>query len=148
MTESTAQVSTVIRASRKAVWNALTDPDLVREYFMGATVSTDWKVGSPITWSGEWKGKAYQDKGEILTAEPEERLRFSHWSPLTGADDTPENYHVVDIALGDDNDGNTNVTLTQSNLEGGVTDADRAGRSDYEKNWTTMLDGLRSAAER
>jgi uncharacterized protein YndB with AHSA1/START domain len=144
--DSTAEVSTVIRGSCKEVWNALTDPDLVREYFMGATVSTDWRVGSPITFSGEWKGGTYEDKGKILVAEPDEQLRFSHWSPSSGTEDAPKNYRVVDIALSDEL-GSTKVTLTQSNLEGGVTDADRASRDEYEKNWRTVLAGLKSVVE-
>ena len=59
----------------------------------------------------------------------------------------PESCHVVDIALDETNDG-TKVTLTQSNLTGETTDADRASREDYEKNWRTMLDGLKATAER
>ncbi len=73
--------------------------------------------------------------------------RARHWSPLGGTEDAPENYHVVEIAL-DDVGGNTKVTLTQSNLAGDVTEADRAGRADYEKNWKLMLDGLKTTAER
>jgi uncharacterized protein YndB with AHSA1/START domain len=147
MSEATAVASISIQATRKSVWNALTDPDLIREYFMGATVSTDWKVGHPISFSGEFEGKAYEDKGEILVVEPEVRMSFSHWSPLAGTQDLPENYHVVDIALRGEN-GNTNVTLTQSNFTGGVTEADRASRADYEKNWSATLEGLKTTVER
>lgn len=32
---------------------------------MGTTVTTDWKVGSPIQYEGEFNGKKYKDKGEI-----------------------------------------------------------------------------------
>ena len=147
MSDTTAQVSTVVNASTKKVWKALTDPDLIREYYMGATVSTDWQVGSPITFAGEWNGKTYEDKGEILEVRPDEELRYSHWSPMGGTDDAPENYHVIDIVLRADK-GSTEVTLTQSNLSGDVTDADRRARDDYENNWTSMLDGLKQTVER
>ena len=40
------------------------------------------------------------------------------------------------------------VTLQQSNLEGGITDADRASRDDYEKNWSATLDGLKAVVEK
>ena len=146
MSEPTAQASTVIEASREAVWEALTDPDLVREYFMGTTVVTDWKLGSPITFSGEWGGKSYTDKGEILDLEPAARLAFSHWSPMSGTPDAPEHYHVVEIALGDEG-GNTAVTLTQSNLRGGITDSDHANRDEYEKTWAAVLSGLKQTVE-
>ena len=147
MTAATAEASIVVDAPRERVWDALTNPDLIREYYFGTVVTTDWKVGSPITFAGEWKGRPYEDKGEILTFRPCEELAYSHWSPAGGTEDAPENYHVVDIALADSGRG-TKVTLTQSNLTGGVTDADRAGRADYEKNWQSMLEGLKAVAER
>ena len=99
MTVATAQVSVVVDASGQQVWDALTNPELIREYFFGTTVTTDWKVGSPITFAGEWKGRPYADKGEILVFRPNEELSYSHWSPMSGTDDVPESYHVVDIAL-------------------------------------------------
>jgi hypothetical protein len=30
----------------------------------GATVETDWRPGSAITWSGEYNGQRYRDKGQ------------------------------------------------------------------------------------
>lgn len=59
-------ISTItVEAPRSAVWAALVEPDLVIQYMHGTQLETDWKVGSPITWSGEWKGKSYQDKGTV-----------------------------------------------------------------------------------
>jgi uncharacterized protein YndB with AHSA1/START domain len=147
MSEVTASASIVIDQSRKRVWNALTDPDLVSQYFMGATVKTDWQVGHPITFSGTWKDKPFEDKGEIISFAPEQEMSYSHWSPLSGVDDVPDNYHVVHITLDDAAAGGTKVTLEQSNLNGGVTDADRKSRADYEKNWTSTLQGLKKVAE-
>jgi len=146
MSDITASVATHIDAPRQEVWRALTDPTIISEYYLGATVSTDWQVGSPITWSGEWNGTAYTDKGEILAVEPGELLSYSHWSPTTGTGDSPEQYHVVTIALSDAEDG-TEVELRQSNLQGGTSEADRRHREDYEANWSTMLDGLKKSVE-
>ena len=84
MSDTTAQVSTVVNAPSKKVWKALTDPALIREYYMGATVSTDWQVGSPITFAGEWKGKTYEDKGKILEVRPDEELRSRIGVPWAG----------------------------------------------------------------
>ena len=146
MTTVTANASLVVDAPRQRVWEALTDPELVRQYFMGAEVATDWQVGHPITFTGTWKDKPFEDKGEILTFEPQQEMRYSHWSPLSGTDDAPDNYHVVRIVLDDADDG-TRVTLEQSNLNGGITDADRKSRDDYEKNWQGTLEGLKKVAE-
>jgi uncharacterized protein YndB with AHSA1/START domain len=113
---------------------------------MGSEIATDWTVGHPIKFSGEWKGQRYEDKGEILTFEPQQEMSYSHWSPLAGTEDSPENYHVVRIALRDVEDG-TEVTLQQSNVNGEVTEEDRAHREDYEKNWSGVLEGLKKVAE-
>ena len=67
MNAITASASVVIDAPRQRVWEALTDPELVSQYFMGAEVATDWQVGHPITFTGTWKDKPFEDKGEILS---------------------------------------------------------------------------------
>ena len=51
----------------------------------GAELETDWAEGSPITWSGEWEGKPYQDKGKVLEVDPGRRLVHTHFSALSGA---------------------------------------------------------------
>jgi uncharacterized protein YndB with AHSA1/START domain len=147
MNETTAEAAVDIIAPRREVWRSLTDPERIKEYYLGAEVQTDWQVGSPITFKGEWDGKSYEDKGEILEVEPERKLSYSHYSPTGGNPDAPENYHVVAITL-EDRDGGTHVTLRQSNLRGGATDEDRANREQYEKNWKQMLDGLKETTER
>ena len=147
MSAITASASIVVDKPREDVWKALTDPDLVSKYFMGATVKTDWQVGHPITFKGTWKDKPFEDKGEILSIKAEEEMTYSHWSPLSGQADTPENYHVVHIELDDAAYGATLVTLEQSNLNGAVTEDDRKNREDYEKNWASTLQGLKKVAE-
>jgi uncharacterized protein YndB with AHSA1/START domain len=147
MNEITAEATVDINARRNEVWRSLTDPERIKEYYLGADVQTDWQIGSPITFKGEWEGKPYEDKGEILDVEPEQKLVYSHWSPTGGKPDAPENYHVVAITL-DDGDGTTHVTLRQSNLQGGATDEDRANREHYEKNWQQLLSGLKKTTER
>lgn len=61
-----AETQVTIHAPVDAVWRALTEPELVKQYLYGTQVETDWQVGSPITWRGEWKGQPYEDKGEVL----------------------------------------------------------------------------------
>jgi uncharacterized protein YndB with AHSA1/START domain len=147
MNEITAEATVDIDASQSEVWRSLTDPARIKQYYLGAEVQTDWRVGSPITFKGEWDGKSYEDKGEVLVFEPERKLSYSHFSASSGKADVPENYHVVEVTL-DEREGTTHVTLRQSNLEGGATDEDRAHRDDYEKNWKGMLDGLKKTTER
>jgi uncharacterized protein YndB with AHSA1/START domain len=144
MTETTAQVSRTLAAPVEQVWRVLTDARKVGPLFMGSTVETDFHVGGPITFKGEFKGKRYEDKGEILSLDECRRLSFSHYSGMSGAPDEPENYHVVTFDLRSEPEG-TRVTLTQSNLTGGVRQSDIAHKADYEKTWAMVLDGLDKA---
>src|SRR5437868_459322 len=82
MSEITAEATVDINAPGGEVWRSLTDPATIKEYYLGADVQTDWQVGSPITFKGEWDGKPYEDKGEILVFEPERKLAYSHFSPM------------------------------------------------------------------
>jgi uncharacterized protein YndB with AHSA1/START domain len=124
------------------VWNALTDPEKVKRYMHGTEMSTDWKEGSPIFWRGEWKGRSYEDKGTVLAVQPEELLSYTHWSPMGGSEDKPENYHTVTYELAGD-DGKTTLTLTQDNNPS-QEEADQMA----ENNWGPVLNGLKETVEK
>ena len=63
MADHVATAQTEIDASPDKVWDALTDPDQIKQYMFGSQVETDWRPGSPIVWKGEYEGKQYEDKG-------------------------------------------------------------------------------------
>ncbi len=144
MTQATAQVSRTVNAPVEDVWEALTNPEKVGALFMGSQVETDFRVGSPIRFRGEYKGKPYEDKGQILMVDEGRRLAFSHYSPMSGAPDKPDSYHVVTFDL-EPQRGATKVTLTQSNLKGDVKPSDVEHKAQYEKTWAAVLDGLSKA---
>ena len=58
MTGTTITVTRNIDADRQSVWTAMTAPDLVSEWMMGARVQSEWKPGSQITWSGDYNGQS------------------------------------------------------------------------------------------
>jgi uncharacterized protein YndB with AHSA1/START domain len=91
MEKRVAKVSIQIKAPIKKVWDALTKPELVKQYFFGTDIDTDWKRGSPIFFRGSWDGKAYEDKGRILEVTPERHVAYSYWSSFSGTPDAPEN---------------------------------------------------------
>lgn len=137
MTGYVAVAEIDIAAPPERVWDVLTKPEDLPELWFGAVVETDWQVGSPITWSGEWQGKTYQDKGEILEFDPGRSLKLTHYSPLTGQPDVPENYHTLTYTL----TGNTHLKLEQDN-NGSEEEAQHA-----QGMWETLVAKVKEAAE-
>jgi uncharacterized protein YndB with AHSA1/START domain len=137
---SVATASVIVQASPERVWAALTDPEIITRYMFGSTVTSDWMPGSPITYAGEYEGKKYEDHGTILEIRPPEILRSTHFSPLSGKPDVPENYHEITYTLTAE-DGTTTVRLTQDN------NASEAEAEHSAANWQQMLDSLKSVVE-
>jgi uncharacterized protein YndB with AHSA1/START domain len=140
MTDHVAHAETEISASPQQVWEALTDPDAISSFMFGAKVQTDWEEGRAITWSGEYDGNPYQDKGEVLEVVESQRLRMTHFSPLSGDDDVPESYHTLDYRL-EDLGETTRLTLDQD----GNDSAEQAEQ--FAANWQTMLDQVKEYVE-
>jgi uncharacterized protein YndB with AHSA1/START domain len=71
-----------IRTTPAKLWEALTRPQLIRQYWFGVAIECDWKKGSP------WKivapdGRVF-DKGEILEIDPPRRMAIrwtNEWKP-------------------------------------------------------------------
>ena len=135
---ATAQVSRTIPAKPDEVWETLTSKAGMKAWMMGADVTTDWKVGSPITMQGEYGGKPFTDTGEVRAFEPGRRFSYTHQSGGQG----PLHLVTVELAPGGDT---TEVTITQANADGSVSDADREHKAENEKTWAAMLEGVEKA---
>jgi uncharacterized protein YndB with AHSA1/START domain len=135
-----ARATTTINVPAPRVWDALTQPDLIKQYLFGTQVTTDWRVGSPITYEGVWDGKAYKDKGKVLEVEPGELLVSTFWSSMAGLPDLPENYQTVRYELAAEGTG-TKVTIIQDN-NATPADADHSAQ-----NWGMVLGGMKKLLE-
>jgi uncharacterized protein YndB with AHSA1/START domain len=133
-----AYATVEIEASIEKVWDALVNP---KQFMFGAQVISDWKEGRPIVWKGEWQGKSFEDKGVIVRMEPKRLLQYTHFSPLSGLPDTPDNYHTVTITLSDE-PPRTRVSLSQDN------NRTEESREHSEKNWRAMLAELKALLEK
>jgi uncharacterized protein YndB with AHSA1/START domain len=140
MADSVATAETEIDAPPDKVWAALTDPEQIKEYMFGSQLETDWRQGSPILWKGEYEGNKYEDKGEIVEIEPKRRLKVTHFSPLSGQEERPENYHTLLYEL-EDRARKTHVSLSQDN------NASKEAAEHSQANWEQMLAGLKQVAE-
>jgi len=136
-----AKAAITIRAGTDKVWDALTNPDLIRKYLYGTEAHSDWKKGSPITYKGVWQGKAYEDKGVILEIVPGQQLVSTYWSSMSGLPDTPEHYNTVTYELSHSK-GDTTLTVTQDN------NASKESADHSASNWTMVLQALKALLEK
>ncbi|PJZ52242.1 SRPBCC family protein [Leptospira adleri] len=104
-----------IQAPLSKVWNAMIDPEVIKLYLYGTQAISDWKVGSPIVFTGVWENQTYRDHGTILKFEKEKVFQYDYWSTFSGIPDIPENYSVITMELGLDGTS-TSLTLTQENF--------------------------------
>jgi uncharacterized protein YndB with AHSA1/START domain len=132
--------SVTIEAPMVRVWEALTTPELIKRWFFGVETSTDWNVGSPIVHRGEYQGRPYEDKGTILEVEPPHRLVHSHWSPVSGLPDSPQNYQRVTWEL-TEHDGGTELRIMEVNLPS------EGAKMTSEKSWRMVLENLKRLLE-
>jgi uncharacterized protein YndB with AHSA1/START domain len=135
-----ATASVHVDAPPETVWKALTDPALVRQYFFGTEVESDWQVGSPVTYRGEWEGTPYEDRGTVLQSEPPNLLVTSYFSPGSGLPDVPENHQHVTYRITAADSGSTLVEVEQDN------NRDDQAAEHSSANWAAILDGLARVA--
>lgn len=136
----TASVTLVFKATANKVWEGLTNPEMIKQYFFGTNAVSDWKVGSALLFKGEWEGKPYEDKGVILQSEKPVLFQYTYLSSWSGMEDKPENYAIITYSLSEDN-GVTTLIITQSGV------ATEEAKSHSEENWKQVLDGLKNMIE-
>lgn len=94
-----------IQASTPRVFEALTNPELVKLWQYGRVVTTDWQVGSKITFSSEGQGgvETFKEWGTILEMRPNQLIKYNLFTPRDGLEDKLKNYCVTSYVLSDDN---------------------------------------------
>ena len=136
----TATTETKVHAPAEKVWQALTDPEMIRKYFFGTNTKTDWKVGSPIVFEGEYQGKSYHDKGTIRAVEKNKMLQYDYWSSMSKQEDKPENYFLITYRLRPEG-AYTVLTVTQENIPS------EEQRDHSASNWNMVLENLKKMVE-
>ncbi len=122
------------------VWDALVNPEMIKQYLFGTNAVSDWKVGSSIKYSGIWNRKIFEDKGKVLNVVPEKLLETTYWSGMSGLPDTPENYKKVKYEL-QQVTGGTRIDITQDN------NATEEEKNHTEQNWKTVLNSMKDLLE-
>lgn len=134
-------ISTVnINAQVQQIWDALTKPELVKQWQYGSDLITDWKVGNEIRLRSEWEGKIFEQWGKILEIRPNELIKYSLFAPRPDLEDKPENYFVMSYVLTAEN-GQTKLQIIQEDNRPGAVQEEAQG----EEN--SVLISLKTLAE-
>ena len=138
----TVSQSIEINASPDKVWHGLISPDIIKEYLFGTETITDWKVGSPIIFQGEYQGHKYTDKGTVVENVLHKKISYRYWSGFSGLEDKPENYSLVTYALDSKDGKHTTFTWTQK----GFSNED--GYNHSKSGMDTFLKSVKEAIEK
>jgi len=137
----TAKRSITIIVPPAKVWDALTNPEIIKQYLFGTQVISDWKVGGSITYKGSWEGRSYEDKGKILQLDPGRIFQSTYWSSMSGTEDKPENYATVTYEMESKPNG-TLLTVSQDN------NASKEASEHSKKNWGMVLETMKKILEK
>ena len=141
MTQFSLKTAIEIKAPASKVWEALTEPAIVKQYFFGTDLTSDWEQGSPIIWEGEWNGNRYKDTGTILEIEPGIKVKYDYWSSMSGTEDIPENYIDITYELQETN-GKTTLYITQERIK------TEEAKQHSEQNWQWVFGKMKELIER
>lgn len=136
----TAKIQRTIHAPVSKVWDGLTLPELVKQYFFGSNLVTTWKPGSPIYFRGEWEGKPYEDKGTVLKFEPGKMLQYNYFSSWSDLKDSPENYQTITYRV--KSKGDRTVLII---LQGNIDTLEKKLHS--AQNWAALMKELKKLME-
>jgi uncharacterized protein YndB with AHSA1/START domain len=138
-----AHAALTINAPRAKVWDALVNPETIKQYMPVSDVISEWREGGPIVWTSEFLGKSFQVRGTILRLEPERLLEYDHSRPIfraSGATKSTENYLRVTIELTDDG-AQTKLSVTERN------NMNRRELEHSEGSWRMVLHGMKALLE-
>jgi uncharacterized protein YndB with AHSA1/START domain len=137
----TAKIQRTIHAPVSKVWEGLTQPEVVKQYFFGTALVTSWQPGSPIYFRGEWDGKPYEDKGTVLKFEPGKMLQYDYLSSWSDLEDRPENYQIITYRVKKKGE-NTILTIVQSKID------TLEKKVHSVQNWAALIQELKKLIER
>ncbi len=136
----TATNTITFNAPVEKVWDALVNPEKIKQYLFGTNAVSDWKEGSDLFFRGEYSGQTYEDKAKIITLQPNKKFEYTYWSAFSKLPDVPENYSHLTFELEGAGD-TTTLTYTQTGF------ANEEGRDHSVKNWESVMEGMEKVVE-
>lgn len=130
-----------IKASKEKVWEALTNPKVIKKYLFGTEAISDWKVGSTLVFKGGYDGVDYADKGIIKQFEVGEVFQYTYLSSFSGLEDKEENYHLITYIIEDTHQG-ISMDLIHENIQ------DAKAQKHASENWDFVLKEIKEIVEK
>jgi uncharacterized protein YndB with AHSA1/START domain len=130
---------TYIATTPEKLWNALIDPEMTKQYWVGQRNVSDWKVGSP------WRHEEYDNAnvvdiaGTVLESAPPARLVLSWAYPADVGDPAKTSRVTFDIAP---QRGMVKLIVTHEEL-----DPDSRMLKGITSGWPVVLSGLKTLLE-
>ncbi len=134
-------VSIDLNSSIDKVWFTLTDKEMIKQYFWGTETNTDWKEGSPISFTGTWEGTAYEDKGFILKLEKGKIFKHSYWSSFWGTEYNADDVSIITYEVSK-NGQLTTLTVTQEGFK------DQKSHDHSVESWKVILNNIKNLLEK
>lgn len=117
-------ISTIhLDAPKEKVWDALTNPALVKLWQYGSELITSWEPGSDIKFSTKWEDKVFEQWGKVLEIIPQQLIKYSLFAPRPGLEDKPENYFIMNYKLSEEGAGVKLEIIQEDSREGAVQEA-------------------------
>ena len=129
-----------INSAPAKVWEVLTNPEMIDQYFIGAKTITNWEIGSAIKFIHVYEGKEFINKGVILAFNPGHLLSYTYWTAFSNTEDRTENYTTITYTITRVNDI-TKLTLKQTNFKS------TEWYQGLETGWNTVLAKIKEIAE-
>ncbi len=130
---------TYISTTPEKLWDALTNPEMTRQYWGNHRNASDWQPGSP------WRHEDYSDSqlvdivGKVLESDPPHRLVLSWASPKFADDPAKVSRVALEIAPAQDA---VRLTVTHDELE-----PDSPMLNGISFGWPAVLSSLKSFLE-
>ena len=140
--------SITINAPVSKVWDALVNPEQTKKYMFGCEALSDWRVGSPLLWKGQYEGKEMIFvKGNVVEIKPERFLAYTVIDPNSTIEDIPENYLTITYELTAEN-GKTHFKVTQGDYSK-VGDGEQRYKDSYNngEGWNPILVEIKKLVE-
>lgn len=137
-----------INAPTSKVWDALTNPEQTKKYMFGCETVSDWKVGSPLLWKGNYDDKeTVFVKGIILEIQPNRILKYTVFDPNASYPDIPENHLNVTYELTEQGE-RTILTVFQDGFEN-AAEGEKRYKDVYNngEGWNPILVAIKKLIE-